>query len=191
MKHSFHCLTSICMSSCIFTVYSLFFSIFYWCHFSFWTTLFLVCIPCCCAFLNICPLYPHNKHKCLCTLTAHDFILSLRLSFPWKNIFTPSRHLFVSSFNTFVPVFALSSICPFLHLLLLSISVIPPPSSPTFPPYSRKVARSESARVDRHSSRRRGSSRVKQSRSRSDVDLQPPSTTTTSPSPFTPQHLHP
>ncbi|XP_030248994.1 rho guanine nucleotide exchange factor 1 isoform X2 [Sparus aurata] len=56
---------------------------------------------------------------------------------------------------------------------------------------SRKVARSESARVDRHSSRRRGSSRVKQSRSRSDVDLQPPSTTTTSPSPFTPQHLHP
>uniref|UniRef100_A0A096MDE0 Rho guanine nucleotide exchange factor (GEF) 1 n=1 Tax=Poecilia formosa TaxID=48698 RepID=A0A096MDE0_POEFO len=54
---------------------------------------------------------------------------------------------------------------------------------------SRKVGRSESARVDRHSSRRRGSSR-KQSRSRSDVDLQPPSSATkvpgqppTSPSP--------
>uniref|UniRef100_A0A672FHP3 Rho guanine nucleotide exchange factor (GEF) 1b n=1 Tax=Salarias fasciatus TaxID=181472 RepID=A0A672FHP3_SALFA len=39
--------------------------------------------------------------------------------------------------------------------------------------FSRKVGRSESARVDRHSSRRRGSSRAKQSRSRSDVDLQP------------------
>ncbi|XP_044214799.1 rho guanine nucleotide exchange factor 1b isoform X2 [Thunnus albacares] len=57
---------------------------------------------------------------------------------------------------------------------------------------SRKVARSESARVDRHSSRRRGSTRVKQSRSRSDVDLQQPiSSTTTSPAPLTPQHLHP
>ncbi|XP_033495723.1 rho guanine nucleotide exchange factor 1 isoform X2 [Epinephelus lanceolatus] len=56
---------------------------------------------------------------------------------------------------------------------------------------SRKVGRSESARVDRHSSRRRGSSRAKQSRSRSDVDLQPPSSTTTSPAPLTPQHLHP
>uniref|UniRef100_A0A672FHP5 DH domain-containing protein n=1 Tax=Salarias fasciatus TaxID=181472 RepID=A0A672FHP5_SALFA len=50
----------------------------------------------------------------------------------------------------------------------------------------RKVGRSESARVDRHSSRRRGSSRAKQSRSRSDVDLQPPSTTTTTPAPLTP-----
>ncbi|XP_029958191.1 rho guanine nucleotide exchange factor 1 isoform X2 [Salarias fasciatus] len=56
---------------------------------------------------------------------------------------------------------------------------------------TRKVGRSESARVDRHSSRRRGSSRAKQSRSRSDVDLQPPSTTTTTPAPLTPQHLHP
>ncbi|KAM6995749.1 rho guanine nucleotide exchange factor 1 isoform 2-T2 [Tautogolabrus adspersus] len=56
---------------------------------------------------------------------------------------------------------------------------------------SRKVGRSESARVDRHSSRRRGSSRAKQSRSRSDVDLQPPSATTTTPSPINPQHLHP
>ncbi|XP_028282151.1 rho guanine nucleotide exchange factor 1 isoform X3 [Parambassis ranga] len=56
---------------------------------------------------------------------------------------------------------------------------------------SRKVARSESARVDRHSSRRRGSSRAKQSRSRSDVDLQPPSSTATAPAPLTPQHLHP
>uniref|UniRef100_UPI0037E88812 rho guanine nucleotide exchange factor 1 isoform X5 n=1 Tax=Semicossyphus pulcher TaxID=241346 RepID=UPI0037E88812 len=56
---------------------------------------------------------------------------------------------------------------------------------------NRKVGRSESARVDRHSSRRRGSSRAKQSRSRSDVDLQPPSATTTSPAPLTPQHLHP
>ncbi|XP_020795991.1 rho guanine nucleotide exchange factor 1b isoform X1 [Boleophthalmus pectinirostris] len=56
---------------------------------------------------------------------------------------------------------------------------------------SRKVARSESARVDRHSSRRRGSSRAKQSRSRSDVDLQPPSTTSSSPAPLSPQHLHP
>ncbi|XP_041649601.1 rho guanine nucleotide exchange factor 1b isoform X2 [Cheilinus undulatus] len=56
---------------------------------------------------------------------------------------------------------------------------------------SRKVGRSESARVDRHSSRRRGSSRAKQSRSRSDVDLQPPSATTTTPAPLTPQLLHP
>ncbi|XP_019948780.2 rho guanine nucleotide exchange factor 1 isoform X5 [Paralichthys olivaceus] len=55
---------------------------------------------------------------------------------------------------------------------------------------SRKVTRSESARVDRHSSRRRGSSRAKQSRSRSDVDLQPPFSTTT-PTSFSPQHLHP
>ncbi|XP_063735902.1 rho guanine nucleotide exchange factor 1b isoform X2 [Eleginops maclovinus] len=56
---------------------------------------------------------------------------------------------------------------------------------------SRKVARSESARVDRHSSRRRGSSRAKQSRSRSDVDLQPPSAMTTTPVPLSPRHLHP
>ncbi|KAM8868892.1 rho guanine nucleotide exchange factor 1 [Spinachia spinachia] len=54
-----------------------------------------------------------------------------------------------------------------------------------------KVARSESARVDRHPSRRRGSSRAKQSRSRSDVDLQPPSATTTTAAPLSPQHLHP
>uniref|UniRef100_A0A8D0A4P4 Rho guanine nucleotide exchange factor (GEF) 1 n=1 Tax=Sander lucioperca TaxID=283035 RepID=A0A8D0A4P4_SANLU len=51
----------------------------------------------------------------------------------------------------------------------------------------KKVTRSESARVDRHSSRRRGSSRAKQSRSRSDVDLQPPSTSTTTPTPPSPQ----
>nr|XP_057908973.1 rho guanine nucleotide exchange factor 1b isoform X2 [Doryrhamphus excisus] len=43
---------------------------------------------------------------------------------------------------------------------------------------SKKVTRSASARMDRHPSRRRGSSRAKQSRSRSDVDLQPPSTMT-------------
>ncbi|XP_028325742.1 rho guanine nucleotide exchange factor 1 isoform X3 [Gouania willdenowi] len=53
---------------------------------------------------------------------------------------------------------------------------------------SRRVGRSESARVDRHSSRRRGSSRSKQSRSRSDVDLQPPSTTSTTPAPLANQH---
>ncbi|XP_031642970.1 rho guanine nucleotide exchange factor 1 isoform X1 [Oncorhynchus kisutch] len=56
------------------------------------------------------------------------------------------------------------------------------PPSPNEPPLeenldkdrrkTRRVGRSESARVDRHSSRRRGSSRAKQSRSRSDVDLQ-------------------
>ncbi|KAK1894951.1 Rho guanine nucleotide exchange factor 1 [Dissostichus eleginoides] len=51
---------------------------------------------------------------------------------------------------------------------------------------SRKVARSESARVDRHPSRRRGSSRAKQCRSRSDVDLQPPT-----PVMLIPYHLHP
>ncbi|XP_076008666.1 rho guanine nucleotide exchange factor 1 isoform X2 [Genypterus blacodes] len=56
---------------------------------------------------------------------------------------------------------------------------------------SRKVARSESARVDRHPSRRRTSSRTKQSRSRSDVDLQPPCTMTTTPAPLTPLHPHP
>ncbi|XP_077454567.1 rho guanine nucleotide exchange factor 1 isoform X2 [Stigmatopora argus] len=44
---------------------------------------------------------------------------------------------------------------------------------------SKKVTRSESARVDRHHSRRRGSSRAKQYRSRSDVDLQIPSNVTT------------
>ncbi|CAK6977110.1 rho guanine nucleotide exchange factor 1b [Scomber scombrus] len=56
---------------------------------------------------------------------------------------------------------------------------------------SRKVTRSESARVDRHSSRRRGSARVKQSRSRSDVDLQPISTTPSTPDSLNPLHLHP
>ncbi|KAL0985059.1 hypothetical protein UPYG_G00152370 [Umbra pygmaea] len=53
----------------------------------------------------------------------------------------------------------------------------------------RRVGRSESARVDRHSSRRRGSSRAKQSRSRSDVDLQAAATAAdsspTSPNPPT------
>ncbi|CAI5663649.1 unnamed protein product [Oreochromis niloticus] len=74
------------------------------------------------------------------------------------------------------------------------ISPISPSDIPPEEPLekeSRKVARSESARVDRQSSRRRGSSRAKQSRSRSDVDLQPPSATTTTPAPLTPQHLHP
>ncbi|XP_053182343.1 rho guanine nucleotide exchange factor 1b [Scomber japonicus] len=56
---------------------------------------------------------------------------------------------------------------------------------------SRKVTRSESARVDRHSSRRRGSARVKQSRSRSDVDLQPIATTPSTPDSLNPPHLHP
>ncbi|XP_068616443.1 rho guanine nucleotide exchange factor 1 [Brachionichthys hirsutus] len=56
---------------------------------------------------------------------------------------------------------------------------------------SRKIGRSESARMDRHSSRRRGSSRAKQSRSRSDVDLQPPSATAATPALLTPHHLHP
>ncbi|XP_068180790.1 rho guanine nucleotide exchange factor 1 isoform X3 [Antennarius striatus] len=65
------------------------------------------------------------------------------------------------------------------------------PTEETLDKDSRKVGRSESARVDRHSSRRRGSSRAKQSRSRSDVDLQPPSTTTTTTALFTPQHLRP
>uniref|UniRef100_A0A8D3A7G7 Rho guanine nucleotide exchange factor (GEF) 1 n=1 Tax=Scophthalmus maximus TaxID=52904 RepID=A0A8D3A7G7_SCOMX len=67
--------------------------------------------------------------------------------------------------------------------------LIPPSDTPTDENVEkdRKVARSESARVDRHSSHRRGTSRAKQSRSRSDVDLQPPSTTTTSPSPPSPQ----
>eukprot|EP00063_Salmo_salar_P082242 XP_014057077.1 PREDICTED: rho guanine nucleotide exchange factor 1 isoform X2 [Salmo salar] len=71
------------------------------------------------------------------------------------------------------------------------------PPSPNEPPLeenldkdrrkTRRVGRSESARVDRHSSRRRGSSRAKQSRSRSDVDLQAAATaahsSTTSPHP--------
>ncbi|XP_029600568.1 rho guanine nucleotide exchange factor 1 isoform X2 [Salmo trutta] len=67
------------------------------------------------------------------------------------------------------------------------------PPSPNEPPLEenldkdRRVGRSESARVDRHSSRRRGSSRAKQSRSRSDVDLQAAATaahsSTTSPHP--------
>ncbi|KAM4600489.1 rho guanine nucleotide exchange factor 1 isoform 3-T4 [Polymixia lowei] len=57
---------------------------------------------------------------------------------------------------------------------------------------SRKVRRSESACVDRHPSRRRGSSRAKQCRSRSDVDLQPPSAAATTPTPLSPQHArHP
>ncbi|XP_046896207.1 rho guanine nucleotide exchange factor 1b isoform X2 [Hypomesus transpacificus] len=51
----------------------------------------------------------------------------------------------------------------------------------------RKVLRSESARVDRHSSRRRGSSRAKQPRSRSDVDLQA-AATAMHPAPPSPKH---
>ncbi|XP_062421358.1 rho guanine nucleotide exchange factor 1b [Pungitius pungitius] len=54
---------------------------------------------------------------------------------------------------------------------------------------SRKVMRSESARAQ--PSRRRGSSRAKQSRSRSDVDLQPPPATATTGAPLSPQHLRP
>lgn len=74
-------------------------------------------------------------------------------------------------------------LCPFHPFVSLTLI-------PTFPPCSRKVTRSESARVDRHSSRRHGSSRAKQSRSRSDVDLQPPAPTST-PALFHPQLLHP
>ncbi|XP_061573178.1 rho guanine nucleotide exchange factor 1b isoform X2 [Cololabis saira] len=76
---------------------------------------------------------------------------------------------------------------------LILVEPISPSDAPTEEPVekeSRKVMRSESARVDRHPSRRRGSSRAKQSRSRSDVDLQPPSSTTT-PALLTPQHHHP
>ncbi|XP_062322204.1 rho guanine nucleotide exchange factor 1b [Osmerus eperlanus] len=51
----------------------------------------------------------------------------------------------------------------------------------------RKVLRSESARVDRHSSRRRVSSRAKQPRSRSDVDLQA-AATAMHPAPPSPKH---
>lgn len=116
--------------------------------------------------------------------------------------------------NTFVRVcanvcsFQFNNLCPFLclsltfyfrifsiHLSLL-YSFLPVLSVsflilfPTFPSCSRKVTRSESARVDRHSSRRHGSSRAKQSRSRSDVDLQPPATTPTT-ALFNPQLLHP
>lgn len=147
-------------------------------------------------------------------------ILSLLLSFPSKTFFIFYFHclstlwpLFPSSILLFLfspcppcgffsfLLIHLSFFCICSHLLFLSQCLlpsilflsflIPPPSSPTLPFYSRKVMRSESARVDRHSSRRRGSSRAKQSRSRSDVDLQPPSTTTTTPVPLTPQHLHP
>ncbi|XP_028971535.2 rho guanine nucleotide exchange factor 1b isoform X2 [Esox lucius] len=66
------------------------------------------------------------------------------------------------------------------------------PSSPAEPPLEenvekdRRVGRSESARVDRHSSRRRGSSRAKQSRSRSDVDLQAATATAADSSPTSP-----
>lgn len=86
------------------------------------------------------------------------------------------------------PIFSihLSLLFSFLPVLSLSFLIL----FPTFPPSIRKVTRSESARVDRHSSRRRGSSRAKQSRSRSDVDLQPPATTPTSVL-FNPQLLHP
>lgn len=99
-----------------------------------------------------------------------------------------------STLITFFLIYVLltsSLIVPFFPPLMLvpsfrvSLTLIP-----TFPPCSRKVTRSESARVDRHSSRRHGSSRAKQSRSRSDVDLQPPATTPT-PAPFHPQLLHP
>ncbi|CAB1333982.1 unnamed protein product [Coregonus sp. 'balchen'] len=66
-----------------------------------------------------------------------------------------------------------------------------PPSPNELPPEEnldkdRRVGRSESARVDRHSSRRRGSSRAKQSRSRSDVDLQAAAATAAHSSPTSP-----
>ncbi|XP_071252925.1 rho guanine nucleotide exchange factor 1-like isoform X2 [Salvelinus alpinus] len=57
----------------------------------------------------------------------------------------------------------------------LAIWELPSPNEPPLEENvdkDRRVGRSESARVDRHSFRRRGSSRAKQSRSRSDVDLQ-------------------
>ncbi|XP_055780752.1 rho guanine nucleotide exchange factor 1-like isoform X2 [Salvelinus fontinalis] len=57
----------------------------------------------------------------------------------------------------------------------LAIWELPSPKEPPLEENldkDRRVGRSESARVDRHSFRRRGSSRAKQSRSRSDVDLQ-------------------
>ncbi|XP_067093468.1 LOW QUALITY PROTEIN: rho guanine nucleotide exchange factor 1 [Osmerus mordax] len=63
----------------------------------------------------------------------------------------------------------------------------PPPTPPPYSPLPRKVLRSESARVDRHSSRRRGSSRSKQPRSRSDVDLQA-AATAMHPAPPSPKH---
>ncbi|XP_045074138.1 rho guanine nucleotide exchange factor 1, partial [Coregonus clupeaformis] len=74
-------------------------------------------------------------------------------------------------------------------LALLSLSSLPSldvlsSSLPTSLP--RRVGRSESARVDRHSSRRRGSSRAKQSRSRSDVDLQAAAATAAHSSPTSP-----
>lgn len=114
--------------------------------------------------------------KCLSFLIQWSLFFSMSVSLSFSPYllfpFFPPIHLSLSF--SFLPVASVS----FLILF------------PAFPPCSRKVTRSESARVDRHSSRRHGSSRAKQFRSRSDVDLQPPATTPTT-APFNPQLLHP
>lgn len=193
------CLTSICMAYVmhILFAHSLFFSLFL----SFVDVVFFPLLNDSLPLL----LFTFNTNVC-----AHWLHVTLILSLPFILFSLPSLlsilwRLFVSSFHTFVPVLSLSSLWPLLFLIHLSFlafvptyfrpylfSSLPPlhPLPPSFPPYNRKVGRSESARVDRHSSRRRGSSRAKQSRSRSDVDLQPPTLTATSPTPFTPQHPH-
>ncbi|XP_005736229.1 rho guanine nucleotide exchange factor 1 isoform X1 [Pundamilia nyererei] len=121
---------------------------------------------------------PSNNATSTTTIEAHsDAVPSNRLELPTLQDDLPSG-------PAGGPIEPISPISP---------SDIPPeePVEKERRKTSRKVARSESARVDRQSSRRRGSSRAKQSRSRSDVDLQPPSSTTTTPAPLTPQHLHP
>lgn len=162
-------LTTMCMSEVVMHIHIVSLILFPFvdiCFSPFWEILIFTLIPMINS--NVCALWHHTF--CSVSLphfSCHGFFFFLS-----------------SSFDSF------PSLHPALHVSLL---VMPPPSSPLPPPYSRKVARSESARVDRHPSRRRGSSRSKQSRSRSDVDLQPPSSTTpaTSPILLTPQHFHP
>lgn len=136
---------------------------------------FLISLSCVTSFLYLFILFTLFNTIILCTRAQNVFFLfCLFLLFSYGLfVFPPHPSLFL----VLVPSYFT------LPLLILS---------PAFPPYSRKVARSESARVDRQSSRRRGSSRAKQFRSRSDVDLQPlAATTTTTPTLLSPQHPHP
>lgn len=127
-----------------------------------------------------------------CLLIFILFLLNTFVGvFPkWLFFLIQPSSFFSTSRLSSSPFLTFSTRASLLFSFLSPLSVSSLILLPTFPPCSRKVARSESARVDRHSSRRRGSSRAKQSRSRSDVDLQPPATTPTT-TLFNPQLLHP
>ena len=129
MKHTFHCLTSICMSSCIFTLYSLFFSLLLMSFFILNNSLSCM-YPLLLFLLTICPLTQMSVHTdCTWFCSFTPTVLSLKIYF---HSLLPSLCFFL---QYFCPRFLL-----LIHLSFLAFAPTfyfchpphpPPPSLPT------------------------------------------------------------